>query len=97
MWNATLVTYIVEYMATLQRQRNLATGLHMILGVVQEEYLPGLASSAGLVLVIHAQHRMPFPEDEGLYLEPGRATVVGIRQVSCSHFPISDNHSHCDG
>ena len=33
-------------------------------------------------LVIHQAQRMPFPEDEGLAINPGQTTSIGLRRVS---------------
>ena len=54
----------------------------MILNINQNEYIKDIGESAGARLVIHHQSRMPFPEDEGITLQPGELTSVGLRHVS---------------
>ena len=57
------------------------SGLHLILNINQAEYMPAGIDTAGIRLVIHSQERMPFPEDEGVTVSPGRATSIGMKQV----------------
>ena len=57
-------------------------GLHLILNINQAEYIAGLGDSAGARIVIHHQSRMPHPEDDGIALEPGVLTSIGLRHVS---------------
>lgn len=59
----------------------LPTGLQVIININQAEYSDMIGDTAGVRMVIHPQNRMPFPEDEGITISPGRATSVGIRQV----------------
>ena len=59
-------------------------GLHLILNINQNEYLTEGGDTAGLRMVVHPQTRMPFPEDEGITVSPGRATSVAIKQVNIS-------------
>ena len=54
----------------------------MILNINQEEYTELSGDMAGIRLVVHAQERMPFPEDEGITISPGHSTSIGMRQVS---------------
>ena len=54
----------------------------MIINVNQDEYTEHLGEAAGARVVIHAQNKMPFPEDEGLLVQPGELTSIGIRKVS---------------
>jgi len=42
--------------------------------------------AAGMRLVIHQIQRMPFPEDEGLAINPGQTTSIGLRRVN--HRPL---------
>jgi hypothetical protein len=55
--------------------------LQLIININQAEYLPGISESAGARLVIHNRLRMPFPQDEGIVLNPGVLTSIGISQV----------------
>ena len=58
------------------------TGLSMTLNIGQYDFMPGISDIAGVVVVVHSQTRMPFPEDEGVLGHPGQLTSVGISQVS---------------
>ncbi len=60
----------------------LCTGLQLIFNIDQDEYVGELAESAGVRVVLHPRHRMPFPEDEGLSISPGELTYVGVKLVS---------------
>ena len=51
------------------------------MNVNQDEYLSEGDDAAGMRLVIHQTQRMPFPEDEGLAINPGQTTSIGLRQV----------------
>ena len=53
----------------------------MILNINQNDYIAATGESAGARLVIHHQSRMPFPEDDGITLQPGALTSVGLRHV----------------
>ncbi|XP_006815229.1 epithelial sodium channel subunit alpha-like [Saccoglossus kowalevskii] len=60
-------------------------------GTTQATNNPGplhdLKESAGARLLIHPQNVMPFPEDNGLTLQPGTETNVGLRKVVISRQP----------
>ena len=56
----------------------------MVLNIDQDDYLPEVGDTAGIRLVIHPPNRMPFPEDEGITVNPGEATYIGVRQVKDS-------------
>ena len=53
----------------------------MRLFVEQFEYIESLSDSAGVRVVVHNQTQMPFPEDDGISVNPGTKTAVGIRMV----------------
>nr|XP_054756187.1 amiloride-sensitive sodium channel subunit gamma-like [Lytechinus pictus] len=57
-------------------------GLALELFIDQEEYISTLQPSAGIRLLIHDQNEMPFPEDSGSTLAPGRATSIGMTKIS---------------
>ena len=58
------------------------SGLQLILNVNQDEYISEGDDAAGMRLVIHQAQRMPFPEDEGLAINPGQTTSIGLRRVA---------------
>ena len=53
----------------------------MELFIEQVEYLVGITNEAGIRLVIHNQTYMPIPEDEGINLQPGTHSSIGISRV----------------
>lgn len=56
-------------------------GLKLTLNIEVDDYITDLADSAGIRLLIHNPYNMPFVEDEGLSLSPGRANLIGIKKV----------------
>lgn len=60
-----------------------APGLSVIINIDQAQYYGPLAQEAGVRLTVHDQSRMPFPEDEGISVMPGRQTYVGVKRVCC--------------
>ena len=57
-------------------------GLKLTLDIEVDDYVTDLADSAGVRLLIHNPYNMPFVEDGGLSLPPGRASLIGIKKVS---------------
>jgi hypothetical protein len=53
----------------------------MIIDIDQFDYLSGSDDTAGIKLVIHNRLRLPFPEDEGLMVGPGRTASIGMQKV----------------
>ena len=41
-----------------------------------------LGDTAGVVVVVHKNTEMPFPEEEGVFALPGRSTDIAISMVS---------------
>jgi len=70
----------------------LCAGLQLILNVNQDEYISEGDDAAGMRIVIHQAQRMPFPEDEGLAINPGQTTSIGLRRVNC---PLSAYSDRC--
>jgi len=62
----------------------------LILNVNQDEYISEGDDAAGMRIVIHQAQRMPFPEDEGLAINPGQTTSIGLRRVNCLLSAYSD-------
>ena len=56
----------------------------MELFLEQEEYIAELTEGAGMRVTIHANDRMPFPEDDGLLVAPGSQTFMALRVVILS-------------
>ena len=53
-----------------------------MLNLHQDEYLENFEDTVGARILVHDQGIMPFPEDEGIIVGPGKATSVGIRKVN---------------
>ena len=60
-------------------------GLQLTVRLGQEDYIEQIGEGAGAVAVVHPQQRFPFPEDEGILLEPGRINSIGVREVIGIH------------
>ena len=58
------------------------SGLKIVMDIGQYEYLPEVGEAAGTVVVVHGTDQMPFPEDEGVVLPPGKLSMIGIKVVS---------------
>ena len=50
--------------------------------IEQDEYVPELSEGAGLILTVHDQDVMPFPEDDGILIPPGQQSNVAMTVVS---------------
>ena len=64
-------------------------GLQLVLDTMQGEYVRWLGATVGVVLVVHAQDTMPFPEDQGAIISTGRMTSVLISRVG-----VAPNTTH---
>ena len=53
----------------------------MVVNVHQDQYLKTVGEAAGLRLLVTSQNRMPFPEEEGMHVEPGRNTAISVKKV----------------
>ena len=60
---------------------NSVTGLHVVLNIHQDQYIKSVGQAAGLRVLVTSQNTMPFPEEEGLHIQPGYVTSLGVRQV----------------
>jgi hypothetical protein len=58
------------------------SGLALELFIEQHEYVPELVEAAGIRVNIGTQNIMPFPEDNGIFAQPGTLTSIGLRRVS---------------
>ena len=64
------------------------SGLEVILDIGQYEYLPVINQAAGAVVVVHPLDQMPFPQEEGIYLTPGKSVSLGLKMVSSKMFQL---------
>lgn len=58
-----------------------ATGLKLILDIGQEDYVPFLASTTGVRLMLHEQRSYPFIRQEGIDAMSGTETSIGFLVV----------------
>ena len=63
------------------RCRRVVAALKLIMNIEQDEYLSELTEKAGVRVVVHPQHEMPFPEENGVAAAPGHSTAIAVRQV----------------
>uniref|UniRef100_A0A8C9AAT9 Epithelial sodium channel subunit beta n=1 Tax=Prolemur simus TaxID=1328070 RepID=A0A8C9AAT9_PROSS len=53
-------------------------GLKLILDIGEEDYVPFLASTAGVRLLLHEQRSYPFIREEGIYAMSATETSIGV-------------------
>ncbi|CAD6200286.1 unnamed protein product [Caenorhabditis auriculariae] len=58
-------------------------GLRMVLRTDQADYLPWTETS-GVIMVIHTQDEVPYPDVFGYFAPPGTASSLGVNYVSTS-------------
>lgn len=70
----------------LKRNRavEMFTGLSLIFNIMQDEYISDFTEGAGIRVVVHDQREMPFPENNGIAVNPGHLTYIGATAVSLS-------------
>ena len=54
----------------------------MILNAEQEEYLPFITPSAGLIVNIHSPDNIPWARESGIVVSPGFNTEIAVEIVS---------------
>ncbi|CAD5123493.1 DgyrCDS11836 [Dimorphilus gyrociliatus] len=54
-------------------------GLTLTLFIDQSQYIKEIAESAGIQLVVHDPTDMPFPEDKGVAISPGKLSFIGFQ------------------
>jgi hypothetical protein len=69
----------VEPLTVLRQGRR--HGLHLVLNPHPDEQVLWEGATGGVVVVVHPQEAMPFPEDEGIFLSPGRSTSISLLKV----------------
>ncbi|ESN96405.1 hypothetical protein HELRODRAFT_189228 [Helobdella robusta] len=57
-------------------------GLQMVLNINQPEYVSNTYEVSGIRLVVHQHKTIPFPEDEGLAINAGQVTSLGLKQIN---------------
>ena len=61
----------------------------MTFNIEQSEYVADVTQNAGVRVLIHHAGEMPFPEDGGIDILPGRLTSIGLKEVSFIPFLIN--------
>ncbi|ESO09384.1 hypothetical protein HELRODRAFT_168365 [Helobdella robusta] len=62
----------------ISRKTGPSYGLSITFNVEQNDYVGEVAQSAGLRVVVHDPKRMPFPEDESIFVSPWTVTQIGL-------------------
>ncbi|GFS05171.1 amiloride-sensitive sodium channel subunit beta-like [Elysia marginata] len=83
----TFNSYFSDNPKLITRFQGPGYGLKMELFLNQKEYVANLATEAGIRVLVHRRGSMPFPEDTGMTIMPGRSTSVGIKQLKFSRLP----------
>jgi len=74
----------VELIYIVPRVR--CVGLTLIANIQQEQYVAEVGTTAGLIVLVHPQNLMPFPEDRGKLVSPGYQTEIAVMQVLQSYY-----------
>ena len=48
---------------------------------MEYEYTPELGGAAGAIVMVHPYQSMPFPEEQGVIVQPGLQSTIAIRKV----------------
>jgi len=64
------------------------------MNIDQDNYATIAGETAGIRLVVLPLRQMPFPEDDGITVMPGRVTYVGITQVVSLTLFVSSMYKH---
>ena len=70
----------------------------MILNAEQEEYLPFITPSAGLIVNIHSPDNIPWARESGIVVSPGFNTEIAVEIVSVT--TLRDTYTisiYCNG
>jgi len=62
-------------------QCDISEGLRLVANIQQDQYTSGVGSTAGIIVLVHPQNTMPFPEDDGILVSPGYSTDMAISLV----------------
>ncbi|GFO35507.1 amiloride-sensitive sodium channel subunit gamma [Plakobranchus ocellatus] len=85
--------YTLEYPKYVSRKSGPSDGLQLQLFLDTDEYVPGIANSKGIQVVIHDQGTLPFPDDEGIAVKAGTETHIGMRRVEINR--LGSPYGHC--
>ena len=58
------------------------------MNIEQDQYVSEVGNTAGLIVLVHRQSLMPFPEDHGILVSPGYETDVSISVVSAYTYTL---------
>ncbi|GFR83407.1 amiloride-sensitive sodium channel subunit gamma [Elysia marginata] len=85
--------YTLQYPKFISRSSNPSDGLQLKLFLETDDYVPGIANSKGVQVVVHDQGTLPFPEEEGMAVKAGTETFIGLRRVEVSR--LGDPYGEC--
>ncbi|CAH1773414.1 unnamed protein product [Owenia fusiformis] len=68
-------------------------GLKLVLDIEAAEYIGDMSPAYGVRVLVHSQGDMPFPEDQGITIGPGQATVIGTNMLNIQL--AGDKYSDC--
>ena len=57
-------------------------GLKLAIDIERPEYFEELSEDAGAIITVTPEGHLPFPDDSGVSVMPGRTTFIGLRKVS---------------
>ncbi|XP_005111319.1 acid-sensing ion channel 1 [Aplysia californica] len=72
--------YTLSYSKFIARKSGPAKGLELILFLETDDYLHGLTNGKGLQLVVHEQGTLAYPDEQGIAIDAGTHTLIGLRQ-----------------
>lgn len=73
--------YTLQYHKFISRESGPSEGLQLQFFLETDDYVPGIANSKGIEVIIHDQGTLAFPEDEGVAVAAGTETFIGLRRV----------------
>ncbi|XP_077983148.1 uncharacterized protein LOC144437989 [Glandiceps talaboti] len=71
-----------DVMVRYADKKNARTGLKLTLNIEQDEYIPMYGQDAGVVVLVHPPDVVPFPENSGITVPPGKKASIAIRKDS---------------
>ncbi|GFR83345.1 amiloride-sensitive sodium channel subunit gamma [Elysia marginata] len=85
--------YTIQYDKFVSRKSGPKYGLELKLYLQTDEYVPGIATSKGIQVVVHEPDTHPFPQEEGIAIKAGSETRIGIKLVQVSR--LDQPYDYC--
>ncbi|KAK7073350.1 hypothetical protein SK128_014299 [Halocaridina rubra] len=70
-----------------------ANGLRLTLNIAYEQYIALLSPDIGARVIVHSPRQLPFPEDEGFNVAPGRSISIAIQRKNIKR--VGHPHGNC--